>query len=753
MGKLHRKALVSLYTSKIDSMSISFRFSKSVILWFINCSEIHPGEWLRGCPPAMRRALLLGVAAALWQCGNLISTDLAVVGRLLGSGENGGSVHTVRIPVDKNIDGAAMSTSLHADVYLPAYNSRTRKTRTSAFPTIVSFTSQSKSAFLRWPWGALWSRFGNYTGFISPHARIGQRLAAKGIALLVVELPGNPNASVVHTVACGHEQFARANAISWLFEQPWCESQSLGSLGLGPGDSTCNEMWALFNNTTPKQSFHPNLRASALLMTPFDIFDEHYAPGGDPVSVSGPREALFPQWLMALEDYLTLPLWVLFGKRKPRARSRSGQHASTANDRGNAPPFTTGYREDYSEDKIGAMFPASRWATAEFQNNIPTLSIASWHVGTTARGASRRHLARDQAASLQSSQSLHSLVVGSWGGAASPLEVMAHADVQSKIVDFFVSELFDAGAEVKPASLKKARIQFAQAGMSGFKKTPSIWLDTHWPFEARIAKKSGAGAYAPRDRTSRLNSNNYVGLGLSENELQAKRSEQLLCLEPNGGQYTLEVAVVSSLDRKRFDISNIPPRRKMLIPTTGHNYQSYTPRAEKDNKSRLRFTSAPLVLSVQPVEGDSASFQNKEKGVLRVLGTPRLRLEITTTNGAPRDATIHAELSVGLINSTSTVLSEGRLRIGAGKSGVGEGPYMDVPSAPWRSFLRRDDVPRLPGKMSVVTIPMEPIAAVLTEGDVLMLALWLELDGELNATQISMWVGGMGGSGLKLSIV
>ena len=104
--------------------------------------------------------------------------------------------------------------------------------------------------------------------------------------------------------------------------------------------------------------------------------------------------------------------------------------------------------------------------------------------------------------------------------------------------------------------------------------------------------------------------------------------------------------------------------------------------------------------------------------------------------------------------TTSAVLSKGRLRIGAGKSGVGEGPYLDVPGAPWRSFSRRDDVPRLPGKMSVVTIPMEPLAAVLSEGDVVVLTLWLEMDSALlNATKLSMWVGGMGGSGLKLPIV
>ena len=39
---------------------------------------------------------------------------------------------------------------------------------------------------------------------------------------------------------------------------------------------------------------------------------------------------------------------------------------------------------------------------------------------------------------------------------------------------------------------------------------------------------------------------------------------------------------------------------------------------------------------------------------MRVLGTPRLRLQITTTAGAPRDATIHAWLTVGPPNTTTT---------------------------------------------------------------------------------------------------
>ena len=730
----------------------------------------------------MRTSLLLALAASLLQCGNLISTDLELVTRLLGDGARG-SIRTASIPLGAEDESDVVTPmAVDADIYLPPQPS-------SSFPTVVSFTSLSKSARLRWPWGAFLGGSGNRSGFVSRYAQIGYRLAAQGIALVVVDLPADdrhPNTGAGHSVACGHEQFefVKANAISWLLEQPWCDAQRLGSLGLGPGDSTCNEMWALHDNALlASQTLRHNLRAAALFMTPFDVFDEHYAPGGDPVrfassatgTLSRPPRASFPSWVAALKRNLRLPLWLFFEVQKQSSTSLAQPdddwHAATTGDDGDTDttPFATGYREDYAEDLIGAMFPASRWATVDFQNNIPTLSIASWHVGATVRGASRRHLAREQSSLSQSSHysSQHRLVVGSWDGADDPLEVMARADVQHDISDFFAHELLGDNQrkdEEQRDAHRVSRVQFAMVNAPGFQgenKSPLPWVDTHWPFEARIVRT--AAAQTSEDEVPIIVSSSYVGLGLSNEELWVKESQRVLHLEPNAAQHALDITAMSPLAKKKFDISNLAPRKKVVIPATMHHRSGDTisqnaPVGVTGGIPSLRFTSAPLALSVRQPE-DSGGGEDTHEAAVRILGTPQLRLQITTTAGAPRDATIHAWLTVGPPNTTTTattsaVLSKGRLRIGAGKSGVGEGPYLDVPGAPWRSFSRRDDVPRLPGKMSVVTIPMEPLAAVLSEGDVVVLTLWLEMDSALlNATKLSMWVGGMGGSGLKLPIV
>ena len=679
--------------------------------------------------------------ALAWRCGTLIAEDLSLYGRVFGHDDSRCNIYSTHIPIqafgrgsvsDENVEDSDIPSDpiapayMQADIYMPSTNGAGDGSR---FPTVVSFTTQPKSTNLRWPWGAF---IGHYkrTSLVSKYASLGHELAAQGIVLIVIELRDN------HTVACSHQQLSDIvyDARGWLSDQPWCDKMRVASLSLGPGDTTCNEIWSMMN-PEPQQSGDsdydrlPILRASVHFMAPFDIFDEYFVPGGDPVS-----QSLDSSWTSMIERETNLPLWVYFNKEDLDSFSSPTFEPLTAGQAGI-------YREDYSDSKIGAIYPSIVANLEQFQNKIPTLSIASWHIGSTAKGASRRHLARftseghlkksaENEGLEVDSKPNHELVLGAWGGTSNPLIVQSNRMIQKDVISFLVRELTRPEKDVRNFN-RTSRIQFFE-GSSPSSSTSLTWEESNWPFEASMMRQS-LSAKDGSTAVDKALSSRFVGMGLSNDDVQTMLSRKILKLEPHlkSGTLHVDASVVPALSsRSQIDVTKIPSRTKLYIPGSTHSDSFLA------SDYGLHFTSSPLA-----IDGPNA--------FIRILGTPQLRLQITTSTSAPLDTTIVAHLR--LQNQTS-LLSRGRVRISCSKIGVGQGPYQDVPASPWRSFAKHDEVPRLPGKMSVAMIPMEPIASVLHSGDVLELSIWLQAS-RASDVKLHIWVGGIGGSSLTIPVV